>query len=376
MKKILTLLSLGFLVLFCGAAALAAGGMIWLPHRAEQLFGPPASRLSAFERIYLSAQLVTKSAALNQPKNASGEERPFRVELGEPTSSVISRLAAEGLIADAEAFRAYLQYKALDTTLQAGQYTLDPALTPVEIALSLQDATPSEVDFHILPGWRLEEIAAALPTSGLTFSPEQFQAAAAAVPPGYSFSPEIPPGLTLEGFLFPDSYRLPRDITPELFLQTLLDRFEARLGPSLRQGFARQELSLYEAVTLASIVQREAMNEEEMPLIASVFFNRLAAGTKLESDPTVQYALGYNPEGNTWWTNPLSLAHLEVDSPYNTYRNPGLPPGPIANPSLPALQAVAFPAQTPYFYFRAACDGSGKHVFSETFEEHLGKECP
>jgi UPF0755 protein len=144
----------------------------------------------------------------------------------------------------------------------------------------------------------------------------------------------------------------------------------------MRTGFQRQGLNVYRAVILASIVSREAIIEDEMPMIASVFYNRLASGGKLDSDPTVQYALGYNQEQKTWWTNPLSLADLEIDSRYNTYKYPGLPPGPIANPGLEALKAVAFPAQTPYYYFRAACDGSGRHLFAETFEEHLGNACP
>jgi UPF0755 protein len=135
-------------------------------------------------------------------------------------------------------------------------------------------------------------------------------------------------------------------------------------------------LNLYKGVILASIVSREAIVEDEMPLIASVFYNRLNGGEKLETDPTVQYALGYNEAQGTWWTNPLSAADLLFDSPYNTYLYPGLPPGPISNPGLAALRAVAFPAQTPYKYFRAACDGSGRHLFAETFEEHLGNACP
>lgn len=375
-RSLVTLFLIGLLVLVCGAIAAAAAAVYAIPDVADRIFGPPAPGLSTFQRIYLSAQLVMNREALIFPVNSSAGEQPFQVELGEPASSVISRLHSQGLIRDAGAFRAYLQYKALDTTLQAGSYNLSPALSAVDIAHSLQDATPGEVDFHILPGWRLEEIAAALPTSGLTFSEEEFLAAAAVIPPGYSFSEEIPSGSNLEGFLFPGSYRIPREITAEDFIRTLLDQFEANLRSDLRQGFSRQNLSLYEAITLASIVQREAMNDEEMPLIASVFFNRLEAGTRLDSDPTVQYALGYNENQNTWWTNPLSLADLEVDSPYNTYRNTGLPPGPIANPSLAALQAVAFPAQTPYFYFRAACDESGKHDFSETYEQHLEKACP
>jgi UPF0755 protein len=127
---------------------------------------------------------------------------------------------------------------------------------------------------------------------------------------------------------------------------------------------------------LASIVERESIDASEMPLIASVFLNRLAIGMNLDADSTAQYALGYNEGQNTWWTNPLGASDLQVESPYNTYRFPGLPPGPIANPGLNALRAVAFPAQTPYYYFRAACDGSGKHLFAETYAEHLQNACP
>lgn len=366
----------GLLVLLCGAGALAAGAFFGFPYYAEQFYGPPAPGLGALERVRLSAQLVMQREALLEPGTTPAAEQPFEITLGEPASLVIRRLQSEGLIRDAGAFRAYLQYKALDTTLQAGKYSLSPSLPAVEIAHSLQDATPGEVEFNVLPGWRLEEIAAALQTSGLSFSGEEFLSAAGQVPPGYSFSEQIPDGGTLEGFLLPGSYRLPREASVDDFIRLLLDRFEESLSDDLRQGFSRQDLDLYEAVTLASIVEREAMNLEEMPLIASVFHNRMVAGMKLDSDPTVQYALGYNASQQTWWTNPLSLADLQFDSPYNTYRYPGLPPGPIANPSLTALQAVAYPARTPYYFFRAACDGSGKHDFSETFEEHLGKDCP
>jgi UPF0755 protein len=122
-------------------------------------------------------------------------------------------------------------------------------------------------------------------------------------------------------------------------------------------------------------VERESIDREEMPMIASVFLNRLEAGIKLEADSTVQYALGYNARHDSWWKSPLSSADLSIDSPYNTYRHPGLPPGPIANPGLDALRAVAFPARTPYYYFRAACDRSGKHVFAQTFDEHLANAC-
>jgi UPF0755 protein len=156
----------------------------------------------------------------------------------------------------------------------------------------------------------------------------------------------------------------------------LVGEFSENLTPEVRDGINNQALDLHQAVTLASIVEREAVVGEEMPMIASVLLNRLAIGMPLEADSTAQYGRGFNPEQNTWWTNPLSTSDLQFDSPYNTYLYPGLPPGPIANPSLRALRAVAFPAQSPYYFFRATCDNSGKHTFSETFEEHLGKGCP
>ena len=222
----------------------------------------------------------------------------------------------------------------------------------------------------------MEEIAEALPTSGLIITPQEFLASARSPVWQSTLGNQIPSNATLEGLLYPDSYRLPRQISAEAFIAILLENFQIKVSHEIRQGFQNQGLSLHEAIILASIVQREAVVEDEMPLIASVFHNRLAAGIKLDTDPTVQYALGYNADQGTWWTNPLSLADLEIDSPYNTYRYAGLPPGPIANPGLNALQAVAFPAQTPYYYFRAACDDSGRHSFAETFEEHKNNACP
>lgn len=347
-----------------------------VPGRAEQVFGPPSSSLNAVQRLSYSLILLVQQDALIRPADPLGTERQFKIEMGESTPSVIGRLWEQGLISDPAAFRTYLLYSGLDTTLQAGIYKLSPRLAPVQLAQVLQDATPAEVSFRILPGWRLEEISAALPTSGLSITPEAFLQAAMSVPPDYSFSNELSPSSSLEGFLLPDTYIFERDITVEVFLGKILDNFENNLTPRHRERFSQQNLSLLEAVTLASIVQREAVAEDEMPLIASVFFNRLAIGMKLDTDPTVQYALGYNALQNTWWTNPLSLEDLQVDSPYNTYLYPGLPPGPIANPGLAALKAVSFPAQTPYYYFRAGCDESGRHTFAETFEEHVGNACP
>lgn len=383
------LLSLLFSLSILGGICLGAGLLAWgawnLPVWAASRFGPASPVLEPTQRIYLSARLLIQSNDLLQPVDPNEQPRPFQIALGESPTEIANRLEQEGLIHNARALRDYLVYAGLDTSLQAGEYQLSPAASPLAIAQQLQDATPSQVTFNILPGWRMEEIASALPTSGLEFSAAELLntanlpgdlATSDASPALSSLLAELPAGASLEGFLFPSSYTVDRTINAQEFVTELVENFANQLGAELRQGFERQGLSLFEAVSLASIVQREAIVEEEMPMIASVFLNRLSAGMKLDADPTVQYAVGFNAEQNTWWTVPLSAADLAISSPYNTYQNLGLPPGPIANPGLKALQAVALPAQTPYYYFRAACNGSGRHTFAETYEQHLQNACP
>jgi hypothetical protein len=145
--------------LHCLPGPLLAGAALvnYIPQRAEQLFGPPAPGLSLPDRVVLSTRLLIQQNDLLYPTDPAGIERPFPIELGEPAASIIGRLQSDGLITNADAFRFYLQYTGLDTTIQAGDYRLSPAMTPVEIARALQDATPTEVSFHILPGWGLRD---------------------------------------------------------------------------------------------------------------------------------------------------------------------------------------------------------------------------
>jgi UPF0755 protein len=213
-----------------------------------------------------------------------------------------------------------------------------------------------------------------LPSSGLSISAGDFWDAAHGSAIGFSFAEDIPDPPSFEGFLFPDTYYLDPEATAIDVTHEMLANFDQQVTAELRAGFARQGLSLFEGITLASIVEREAVVGDEKPTIASVFLNRLASSMTLDADPTVQYALGQHEGG--WWKAPLSFNDLEIDSHYNTYRYAGLPPGPIANPGLESLEAVAFPDQTNFLYFRALCDGSGRHAFARTFEEHLANACP
>ncbi|MCI0554595.1 MAG: endolytic transglycosylase MltG [Anaerolineae bacterium] len=346
---------------------------ITIPSQATRIYGPPSSALGFLDRIQYSALLLWYDGLLTRPLDVQGTEQSFTIETGESVDSIANHLQIVGLVRDAESFRAYLVYSGLDTSIQAGEYQLSAAMSAIDVAHELQDATPEDVTFVILPGWRIEEIAASLSTSGLSITPEEFISAAQNPPSGFGF---LSGANTTEGFLYPDSYTLHRGTSAEQLIHEFVRNFGLRLSSDIKSAVDRRGLTIYQAVTLASLVEREAVHDEETSLIASVFLNRLEIGMKLDSDPTIQYALGYDILAQTWWKNPLSLVDLQFNSPYNTYIYSGLPPAPIANPSLSALHAVAFPAETPYYFFRARCNDSGFHQFAETFEEHLENTCP
>jgi UPF0755 protein len=283
----------------------------------------------------------------------------------------------QGLLRDRELFLNYTRYYGLDSALEAGSYTVDPGLTIPELATLLTRAVGQEVTLRFLEGWRAQEMGDYLAaTRPARIDPAVFvdiveRRAIFDVSP-YAFLSGLPEGASLEGYLFPDTYRLDVEADAVTLIDLMLRNFEQRVTPAMRQAYGATGLSLYEAITLASIVEREAVLDSERALIAGVFFNRLAMGIQLAADPTIQYALGQQPDGG-WWKSPLSAADLRLDSPYNTYLSFGLPPGPIANPGLASLEAVAKPAVTDYVYFVASCapGAAGAHVFSVTYEEHL-----
>lgn len=349
--------------------------LIFFPQQANVLYGEASPDLSFVDRITYSITLVLQQQSLLQAAPRTESLSEFNVNSGETINSIGLRLEQLGIIPSAESFRDFLIYSGMDRTIQSGGYQITSDMDAVAIAHLMQDATPHEITFHILAGWRAEEIGNSLATSGLEFSSDEFLANV--------FNPStitIPSIIitqnSLEGYLLPGEYTFARDISPQTMINQIISRFSESISPGLIGSYQQKGLSLEDAVVLASMVQREAIRAEEMPLIVSVFFNRLNAGMKLESDPTVQYAIGFSPLQNTWWKNPLQWEDLQIDSPYNTYRYAGLPPAPICEPGMDALQAVAFPSDSPYFYFRAACDGSGLHQFAITYEEHVQNECP
>ena len=349
---------------------------LYIPQKVNQAFGAPISKLSLIQRITYPFELYQGRDSLLSAMAKDGDEEHFTIGEGESVSMICLRLEERGLIPSAELFRIYLIYTGMDRQIQTGTFRLNPSMTGVVIGQALVDPLARDIIFTILPGWRIEEIGQAFPTSGLAITAEAFLDQAYKPSDWMIELLDVGPIDSLEGYLYPESYQLSRQTDLDKLFEVILRHFTLVVDTDLRSAFERRGLSIHEAVTLASIIDREAIHDEEKPLIASVFFNRMAIGKRLETDPTVQYAIGLVEAMDTWWKSPLNLGDLQIASDYNTYLINGLPPGPISNPDILSLRSVAYPAETPYYYFRAACDGSDKHNFAITYAEHLENACP
>jgi UPF0755 protein len=330
------------------------------------------------EQLYLQLYIDSRTEALETPAGTDPTPMEFTIQPGASVAEIAGNLKAKKLISDAELFRRYVQYKGIDASLQAGTYRLNPTMTVPEIARTLQEAEAPDQQVTIPEGKRMEEIAVIVGET-TSIAPDTFLQYAQT---GWQMSEDlavshpilvnVPVTATLEGFLFPDTYRLPLDAEPEDLIDRMLSNMERQLTPEIQSGFESHGLTLYEGITLASIVEREAVLDSERPAIAGVFHNRLKDGWTLSACPTVQYALGYRPDEGTWWKGTLFFADLEIDSPYNTYRYPGLPPTPIANPGIQAIEAAAHPGETDYYFFMVDCtQDNGSHIFAVTEAEHM-----
>lgn len=326
------------------------------------------------EHTALGLYLRYQGSKITSPVDPNSDrEVTFTIEPGENVVTIAQHLEHVGLIGDAELFRRLVQYRSADEDIQAGVYSLSPSMTMQEIMRELQHGRVATISVTIPEGWRIEEIAALLEEKDVAPA-EEFIREARISRVDYELLQDRPPGSpnSLEGFLFPDTYHFSKEITVQRIIEIMVNNWDQRVPEALRRKADDIELSLYETVILASIVEREAVVPEERPLIASVYLNRLQEGMRLQADPTVQYAKGYDEETGRWWSPMTREEFNTVESPYNTYLNPGLPPGPICNPGLASLEAVLEPEPSDYLFFLARGDGS--HVFSRTYEEHLRNE--
>jgi UPF0755 protein len=323
--------------------------------------------------LYFSFVLRMRYQEIIRPAGTDATQVKFVVEPGETASGIAERLKDQGLISDVGLFKAYIRFHKLDANLEAGEHTLRQTMTMEEVAHELLFAQLREIQITIVPGWRIEEIADMLST-GTKISPEEFKLIVQTGTFNYGFLAGRPAGASLEGYLVADTYRIPADANATALVVRLLETFDERVTPQMRSDAQARGLSLHEVLTLASIVEREARLDAERPIVASVYLNRLAkklpeADGYLRADPTFQYVRGYDPKTGRWWAPFVVDDVKSLDSPYNTFLRPGLPPGPICSPSLASIKAAIYPAETQFLYFYAKGDGS--HAFAKTYEEHL-----
>jgi len=306
------------------------------------------------------------SAATMAKETVEAKAVQIKILPGTATAKIGRNLEAAGLIHSSvawELWARWLRGQNYKGGFKAGIYQLSPTEPMTEIADKIWHGKVVQRSFTIPEGWSLRQMAAYFEAQGF-FPAKDFLAAASQIKPNQH--PWLPETVShLEGFLYPDTYKLSGDrLTPQTVVQQMLNQFEQMALPLYKQGKDQTNLNLLQWVTLASIVEKEAVVPVERPRIAGVFMSRLRQGIRLGSDPTVEYGLDIHQTAAV----PLTFTQVKTPSVYNTYLNYGLPPTPIASPGLASLKAALYPENTPYLYFVARYDGT--HVFSRTLSEH------
>lgn len=285
---------------------------------------------------------------------------------GEKTTAIIDDLKAKKLIRSKLAFKIYL-YKHKKIKLQAGEYMFVPSTSTRQIIMMISSGQISGREIKILfrEGLTAKEMQAELTKQGYLTDNSFLKIAETPIKNlpstirSFSFLKTAPPTATLEGYLFPDTYRLFNDFTAEDLISKMLRNFESKVTPEVNNI---KDHSLFEVVTMASLLEKEVRTEADMKIVSGIFWDRIKIGQALQSCASLAYILGVNKPQYTY-------EDTQIDSLYNTYRHPGLTPGPISNPGLRAIRAALYPTKTEYNYFLSRPD-TGETVFSKTLEEH------
>ncbi|MGH2598663.1 MAG: endolytic transglycosylase MltG [Dehalococcoidia bacterium] len=318
-----------------------------------------------------AAFVIGEEQVTAPPVAVSADPVSVTIQQGDSPDTIASKLERAGVISSAAHFGVLAGLMGAENSLQAGEYEMTRGM-PITVVVDRlrQSQTVPQFVLTIPEGWRWEQVAEHLERRGITTAAD-VQAALSATDYNAPFLAQRPPDATLEGYLFPDTYFFTTKATAHDIVARLLATFNEKFPPDLQAQAANQGLSLHQAVTLASIIEREAQVPEERPIIASVYLNRIKEGMLLQADPTTQYAIAADRASVDqfgWWKRDLTEDDLKNRSPYNTYVSQGLPPSPIASPGLDSLRAVVQPAQTDHLFFVAKPDGS--HAFARTLEEH------
>jgi len=290
----------------------------------------------------------------------------FVVEKGWGSTKISHELKDQGFIRSALAFQMYTWTNGFSSRLIDGEYNLSSSMSLKEIAQILRggSAEKKEVNITIIEGWTNADIAKYLETQGFGKA-DDFMAIVQKKADwwdDYDFLASKPNNIDLEGYLFPDTYRVYRDASLESIVKKMLDNFNIKLSAEIRGDIKKQGKTIHEIITLASVIEKEVRTAEERKMVADIFYKRLDIGMALQSDATVNYVTGRGVAR-------ASAQDLQVESLYNTYKYRGLPPGPISHPALSAILAAVYPTKNDYWYFLTT--PSGEVVYSETFEEHV-----
>ncbi|MFA4834117.1 MAG: endolytic transglycosylase MltG [Patescibacteria group bacterium] len=320
---------------------------------------------------------------INSAVSETGQDIQFLVSSGESVKQIGKNLAEAGLIKSEFYFKTYIRNNDLGAKLQAGEYLLNPSLSIKKIVeiLTGGQAQSKERNIKIIEGWNIREISQYFEREGMFQSEElleligfpQVDYRNNKEMPGpknyaasFDFLKDKPAYYSLEGYLFPDTYRIFKDATLDDIVLKMLNNFDKKLTPEMRADIKKQGKTIYEIVAMASIIEREVRSEDDMKIVSGIFWDRIKNKQALESCATLAYILGVNKPQYT-------TEDTKIDSPYNTYQNRGLPPGPISNPGLKAIRAAIYPEYTDYNYFLSRPD-TGETVFSRTYEEHVGNK--
>ncbi len=297
---------------------------------------------------------------LHQPANPGSGSVRVVIPPGSSFHDIAETLHRVGLIDSPLVLDLYARYRRLDRSIEAGAYTLDRNLNMEQILVALQSVRPEEVFVTIPEGFTIRKTADMLDRRGFIKGKDYVDVATRGQF-DYDFLRGRPPAASLEGFLFPETYLISaRELTANQLVKLQLQQFGVSWNATRRAQAAQRKLSALQVVTLASIIEREAKFDEDRPLVSSVMYNRLAIGMPLQADATVLYAKGA-------WQASVTYDDRKVDSPYNTYLHPGLPPGPIANPGLKSIDAALQPAQSDYLYYLS--DPQGHNHYARSNEE-------
>jgi len=325
--------------------------------------------------IVAAISIFSYYSDISTPANSAGNPLKFTVASGDGVKKIGQNLLKAGLIKSELHFEIYIWQTKNSGNIQAGDYQLSAKMTIKDIvaAFASGKTISEEKQITIIPGWDLRDISQYFQAQGIGSVTGVYQLTGAPLKkysstqlPDYSAKFSVltdkPKIYGLEGYLFPDTYRIFKNATAQDVVEKMLENLDAKFTPAMRADVGKEGKSIYQTIILASIIEKEVRNADDMKTVSGIFWNRLKIGQALGSDATLSYILGDSTAAHT-------TAQTKINSPYNTYLNAGLPPGPICSPSLDAITAAIYPANTDYYYFLTN-PATGKTIFAKTLEEH------